>query len=244
MKRLVLMLPIIFSALVSSAATGSGKADADAKARIAASFPGVSAEDVRPSPIPGLYEVTAGPIVVYASADGRYLFRGEIHDMKTDRNLTEERTRQARASTLEKLDEDELIIFGKADAKHSVTVFTDVDCTYCRVLHSKIDEYLSRGIRVRYAAFPRNGMASETWQTMEQVWCAADPKKALTLAKLDREFEPGSCGSEEVVSDQWQLGRMLGVRGTPAIFTRDGQMIPGYLPPDELLKRLQAKSNN
>lgn len=245
MKQFVLTLPIILSVLLSPAANGNGEVDADAKARIAAAFPGVAAKDVRPSPIAGLYEVTAGPVVVYASADGRYLFRGEIHDMKTDRNLTEARVQEARAHTLESLDQNELIVFGKPNSKYSVTVFTDVDCAYCRVLHSKIDEYLARGIRVRYAAFPRNGAASKTWQTMEKVWCAADPKKALTLAKLDREFESsGNCDAKEAVASQWQLGRMLGVRGTPAIFTRDGKMIPGYLPPEELLKRLQVKSSN
>lgn len=207
---------------------------------IAERFPGVDAENVRPTPISGLYEVMVGPIVIYASSDGRYLVKGEIIDLETDRNLTEGRVAEARRQALAKLDEDELIVFGPDNAKHTVTVFTDVSCGYCRALHREIDEYNARGIRVRYAAFPRNGLASDAWQTMERVWCAEDRQEALTLAKQDREFESRQCASDTVM-EQWQLGRMLGVRGTPAIFTSEGRMIPGYLPPEALLQRLQEK---
>lgn len=219
---------------------GDGEKHDEAREQIASRFPGVTPQDVTPSPISGLYEVMAGPIVIYTSADGRYMVRGDIYDLEAEVNLTESRVEEARVRALDALTDDEIIAFGKAGAPYTVTVFTDVDCGYCRVFHSKIDEYNSRGIRVRYAAFPRNGLASNTWQTMEQAWCAKDRHRALTLAKLDREFEHAHCEAGEKVMEQWQLGRMLGVRGTPAIFTSDGKMIPGYLPPDDLLKRLQA----
>lgn len=234
---------VVTSILVPAPAVSAAESDQTVLERIASRFPGVSAENVSPSPVPGIYEVVVGPIVVYASADGRYMFRGEIHDMNTDINLTETRVQQARAATLADLGEDEVIVFGKADAPHSVTVFTDISCGYCRVLHSQIEEYNKRGITIRYAAYPRNGHASEVWQQMEKVWCADDRKKALTMAKLDRDFESKACTTDQV-TEQWQLGRMLGIRGTPAMFTTTGQMFPGYLPPDELAKRLQATSTN
>lgn len=220
----------------------AAESDSAVRERIASRFPGVTAENVSPSPVAGLYEVVVGPIVVYVSADGRYMLRGEIHDMKTDSNLTEARVQQARAETLAELGDDELIVFGKPGARHTVTVFTDISCGYCRVLHSQIEEYNKRGITVRYAAYPRNGLASDVWQQMEKVWCADDRKKALTMAKLDRDFETKACSTDQV-TEQWQLGRMLGVRGTPAMFTTGGHMFPGYLPPDELAKRLTAVGN-
>lgn len=229
---LLLSLPVV--------APGAARPDdATVRERIAARFPGVEVENVRPAPIAGLYEVMVGPVVVYTSADGRYLVKGEIYDLERDRNLTEERVAEARVRTLAEIPEKNLIVFGPADAEYSVTVFTDVSCGYCRLLHSKIDEYNQRGIRVRYAAYPRNGLASAAWQTMERVWCANDRREALTLAKLDREFEAKQCETDDVM-EQWQLGRMLGVRGTPALFTERGELIPGYLPPDALLQRLKA----
>lgn len=232
--RLLICLLVFASAPLTA---GDAANDQATRTRIAERFPGVSPEDVNPSPVPGLYEVVMGPMVLYASADGRYLVKGEILDLETDRNLTELRVKAARARSLDQLSDDDLIVFGDEDAKYTITVFTDVTCTYCRLFHSKIDEYTDRGIRVRYAAYPRNGLASDAWQTMEQVWCAPDRRAALTAAKLDQEFETQACNTDSVMQE-WQLGRMLGVRGTPAIFTESGEMIPGYVPPDQLLKHL------
>lgn len=240
MHRVLTVVTVLVLTFTASFATAA-ESDLTVRKRIADRFPGVSVENVVPSPVAGLYEVTVGPMVVYTSADGRYLVRGEIHDLQTDRNLTEARVQQARANTLAELKDDEVIVFGKPSAKHVVTVFTDISCGYCRVMHSQVDEYNKHGITIRYAAFPRNGMASDVWQKMESVWCAPERRKALTMAKLDREFESRKCDSEQV-TEQWQLGRMLGVRGTPAIFSANGQMIPGYLPPEELVKRLQANT--
>lgn len=242
MIRKVACLLLMLTASVALAGSESNtESDQATRARIADGFPGVSAEDVTPSPIPGLYEVNKGPIVLYVSADGRYLVKGDIYDLQTDRNLTESRVNAARARSLEELPDEELVVFGNPDAEHTVTIFTDVSCGYCRLFHSKIDEYLARGIRVRYAAYPRNGLASDAWRTMERVWCAADKRAALTAAKLDQEFETRPCETDQVMQ-QWQLGRMLGVRGTPAIFTESGEMIPGYVPPEQLSRILGAKA--
>lgn len=239
MKQFLCVLTLMLAVQIAFGADDTNSKSAADRARIAKRFPGVTADNVKPAPIPGLYEVMVGPLVIYASADGRYLIKGDIYDLETDRNLTESRVNAARAQTLDGLSDDELIVFGNANARYAITVFTDVTCTYCRKLHSQIDQYIDRGIRVRYAAYPRNGLATEGWQKMEDVWCAADRRQALTLAKRDREFETRRCNSESV-AEQWQLGRMLGVSGTPAIFLPDGEMVPGYLPPDALLKRLQA----
>ncbi|HEX7047565.1 MAG TPA: DsbC family protein [Gammaproteobacteria bacterium] len=239
-RALSFLLLILFAPVALAGSESNTENEQATRARIAERFPGVSADDVSPSPIPGLYEVIMGPIVLYASADGRYLVKGDIYDLETDRNLTELRVNAARARSLEQIPDNELIVFDSADATHTITVFTDVTCSYCRLFHSKINEYIERGIRVRYAAYPRNGLASDAWQTMERVWCAPDKREALTAAKLDKEFEAKDCNSDQVMQ-QWQLGRMLGVRGTPAIFTQSGEMIPGYVPPDQLLKHLESK---
>ena len=213
----------------------------DVRSRIAERFPGTEASDVVPSPINGLYEVTVGPVVLYVSEDARYLLRGNLFDMKTDKNLTEARESRARSRALATLSDEELITYAPdGEPRYTVTVFTDTSCGYCREFHRQIGDYNDLGIKVRYAMYPRNGMASEAWQLMERVTCADDRKAALTAAKQDKPVKAEAC-AENPVMEQWQLGRMLGIRGTPAILTEDGQMIPGYLSPQQLLQALRQR---
>jgi thiol:disulfide interchange protein DsbC len=141
---------------------------------------------------------------------------------------------------LSKLDEREMIIFKPAKVKHTITVFTDVECGYCRKLHSQIDELNQRGIQVRYLAYPRAGPGTADWHKMEAVWCSIDRKKAITDAKLDREVKSPHCAAP--IAKQYKLGEQFGVRGTPAIFTSNGDYIGGYLAPDQMLQELDRLS--
>ncbi len=147
----------------------------------------------------------------------------------------------ARRDLVAGLATDKTIHFSPVDPKYSVTVFTDIDCTYCRKLHSQIEDYMAAGIEVRYLLYPRNGPASKSWSTSENVWCAKDRNLALTAAKLDREFETSQCTSS-AVTDHYALGRDIGLSGTPAIVLEDGTLIGGYLPPDQLAARLQQNA--
>jgi thiol:disulfide interchange protein DsbC len=219
------------------AAAAEQPAQPDPRAVIAKKFPGMKAEDVRPSPVPGVYEAPLGADTAYVSADGRYIFAGDLFEIDTRTNLTEANRAAGRTKLLAKIDERETIVFGSAAAKHTITVFTDVDCGYCRKLHSEIDQLNKLGVRVRYLAYPRSGPGTEDWRKMEQVWCAADRKTAITLAKQDKEVRASNCAGTPVAK-QFQLGEDLGVRGTPAIFTANGDYIGGYLPPAELKQQL------
>lgn len=214
-------------------------ADAAArKAAIAKKFPGVKAEDIRMSPVSGVYEVPLGADIAYVSVDGRYLIAGDLYEIDSRSNLTEASRTAARTKTLAKLDEREMIVFKPAVVKHTITVFTDVDCGYCRKLHSQVDEINKLGIQVRYLAYPRGGPGSDEWRKMEAVWCAKDRKAAITEAKKGAEVKSANCGATPIAR-HYQLGEDFSVRGTPAIFTSGGDYIGGYLPPAELLKQLE-----
>lgn len=236
MPKIFVILILLLTSCSALAANLSAE-EQTRREQIASRFPDVKAADVIPAPVPGMYEVLVGPIVLYVSADGRYVMRGNLFDMNTDENLTEQREQAARQSVLRNIDDEELIVFSPEKPAYTVTVFTDTSCSYCRLFHDQIADYNARGIKVRYAAYPRQGMASETWREMENVFCADDRREALTRAKKDMAFEIKACETDAVRRD-WQLGRMLGVRGTPAIFTEDGRMIPGYLPPARLAAEL------
>jgi len=244
--RLLSLLLTLAALPASSAETG---ADAGAKVPkadpakvIAAKLPGIDASSIKEAPIPGVYEVSVGTNVAYVSSDARYLIRGDLIDLDNDVNLTEERRNHARADRLAGLSEDNMIVFGPAakDAKYEITVFTDIDCGYCRKLHSEIAQLNDLGVRVRYVFYPRGGPNTESWKKAEEVWCSTDRKSAFTAAKLGHAIDSGDCGPTPI-TEEWEMGQAFGVRGTPAIITSDGKLIAGYLPPPQLVARLDSE---
>jgi thiol:disulfide interchange protein DsbC len=200
---------------------------------------GAKLEDLRPSPIPGVYEFSQGVDVSYLTADGKYFIDGSLYDMKTRVNLTEERRTKVRMALINSIPESQMLIFSPKNPRYTITVFTDVDCQYCRKLHSEIGELNKLGIRVRYMFFPRTGPDTESWHKAEAVWCAPDRNAALTRAKAGGALDTTkSCGVTPVATE-YALGRTIGVQGTPAIVTEDGNYINGYMPPQDLVKELQ-----
>jgi len=204
-------------------------------------FDMISPENVNPSPVDGWYTIQKGSVIAYISGDGRYLLQGDLIDLDTQLNVSEASRTDARRELMASVSDDQVISFTPSEVKYSVAVFTDVDCTYCRRLHSQIEEYMAHGIEIRYLLYPRNGPASKSWNTAEEVWCANDRADALTLAKLDRDFESSNCNSS-IVQDHYVIGRDVGLNGTPAIVFDDGTLIGGYVPPDQLAVRLEQNA--
>ena len=249
------ILGLVLLAATASAATGPATAPAakpatrpatpapatvpaEVRARVVAQLPGAKPADVAASPIPGLYEVTMDGVIVYVSADGKYLVSGSLYDIATETNLTAERRNQARAKVLASMREDQMIIFSPERPTATVTVFTDVDCGYCRQFHSHVAELNKLGVKVRYVPFPRTGPGTESWAKAESVWCAADRKDALTRAKKGETVKSKKCG-DAVLKMGYQTGEDFGLDGTPAIYTQSGEYIGGYLTPDQLIAIVQ-----
>jgi thiol:disulfide interchange protein DsbC len=202
-------------------------------------FPDVEITSIKDSRINGLYEVLLGPELIYATGDGRYILQGDLIDMKQKRNLSEEQRSHAREKLLGKIPANEYIEYSPVERKHTVYVFTDIDCGFCRKLHRDMPKLNKLGIAVRYLAFPRNGIDSQTYKQMESVWCAANPSKAMNEAKQGMRVSKKAC--KNPVARQFALGQDMGVRGTPSIFAENGQSISGYIPPDKLLQMLRTQ---
>ena len=192
---------------------------------------------IRPAPAPGFYEVRADGDVLYVSADGRFLFHGNLYDVAKRRNLTEDARREVRREVLRGMDEDSLIVFAPAEVKHRVTVFTDVDCPYCAKFHLEVPELNALGVEVRYAAWPRTAPGTASYRRSVSVWCARDPQQAMTDAKAGRAVADAVC--ENPVQEHFELGRRLGVSGTPTLVTDEGMVIGGYVPYRDLVRRLE-----
>lgn len=196
----------------------------------------VQADSIEATPLAGIYEVVVGSNVVYMSADGHYMLQGELVDLQKRVSLTEPRRREITRQVIESVGEDKMIVFKPEEVKHVVTVFTDIDCGYCRKLHNEMDQYLSEGIAVRYMMFPRAGVGSESYKKAVAVWCADDRNGAMTDAKNGKAVEMKSC--DNPIDQHMDLVRQLGARGTPFIVLEDGGTQPGYVPAKQLAKLL------
>lgn len=199
-------------------------------------FIDIKVSDIKQTPVEGLYQVLIGADVIYITSDSRYVFKGELLDIKNKENLTENLRSMTRAKMLSKLNGKDYIEFSAKNQKAAIYVFTDVDCGYCRKLHNDVAELNEKGVSVRYLAYPRAGTDSPTGRTMSFVWCSKNRQKALTLSKNNKEVEQVEC--DDPISKQHELGGNLGVRGTPAIYLEDGTSLPGYMRPDELIYKL------
>jgi thiol:disulfide interchange protein DsbC len=216
-------------------------AKGDPRTVIAKKLEGLQVEDVRISPVTGVYEITRGSDVSYVSSDGRYAIVGDMIDLDSDANLSENRRRGIRQRMLETVPESEMLVFSPKDPKYTITVFTDIDCGYCRKLHSQIADYNRLGIRVRYLFFPRSGPDTESWHKAEAVWCSSNRNEALTKAKNGENIpEKKDCAANRIVARDFELGNKLAVDGTPAIFLSTGEMLGGYAPPNKLVQYLKT----
>lgn len=199
---------------------------------------GVKVRDAHETPIEGLVGVkVGGGNVIYGTPDGRYIVAGDLFAVKSNGlvNLTERLRTSDRKALVASLDPATMITFAPDDTRAVINVFTDLSCGYCRKFHQHIDELVGHGVEVRYAAFPRAGIGSDVYHEMVSVWCADDPKEALTLAKLGEPAPTLAC-DDNPVDDHYRLGRAAGIGGTPGVLLPDGRYIPGFDTVAKMLK--------
>lgn len=205
-------------------------------ARMTKLFPKEKVTDITPAPVPGLYEVMVGASLFYVSADGRYVVHGDLIDLDAHVNVSDQRRAQARKQVFEAMDTKGFIEFpAKTKAtRKTLYVFTDVDCAYCRKLHSEVGQLNDAGIAIRYLAFPRTGIKGPSFDKAVAVWCSANRQEALTRSKLGMPVDAPKC--DNPVAKEFELGNSMGVTGTPSVYTEQGKHIGGYVPADELIK--------
>ena len=233
MKSTKYILVAVF-VLFSLSVYADDEVEQNIKNSLATILPSVEITSISKTPIDNLYEVMVATNVIYMTGDGRYVLKGDLLDMQQRTNLSENQRSAARTELFSSLSSDEIIEFAPEKTDHAIYVFTDIDCAYCRRLHKDVPELNDHGVAIRYLAYPRAGLGSRSFNEMVSVWCADDRQKALTDAKNGETIVAKQCTNP--VESQYKLGKELGIRGTPAIFLEDGEEIPGYMPPSELLK--------
>ena len=205
------------------------------------SMPSVKVDSVKPAVVKGLFEVVVGANIYYVSEDGKYLLQGRLVDVAARKDLTEEKLNVTRKLAIEKMGQANMIVFKPKITKYTVTIFTDIDCGYCRKLHSEIDQYLAQGITIQYLFFPRAGKGSDSYNKAVSVWCAEDRNVALTAAKKDQKLPEKTC--DNPIDKHMQLAAEFDVKGTPMIISENGNVYPGYLPAKQLVEALENEKN-
>jgi thiol:disulfide interchange protein DsbC len=232
MKRIV-MLALLWS-LLPMTSMSAEKIDATRlKANLARLFPELTKANVLPSPIKGMVALEFDGQVAYATEDGKYLLLGDIVDVNSRTNLSENARGKQVMKLLDEVGESNMIVIGPANAKRTLTVFTDVDCTYCARLHQDVPELNRNGVKVRYLLYPRGGIGSSTHKKSVAVWCADDRIKAVGIAKAGGQVDMKTCPNP--VEQHYRLGERIGVSGTPTMYLDDGRKIGGYVPVAKLL---------
>jgi thiol:disulfide interchange protein DsbC len=233
MKKIITIAAASLLGLSLSIAHADENAIRDALTK---SMPSIKIGSIKPSEVNDIYEVTVGGNIVYVSGDGKYLIQGHLVDVAARRDLTEEKLGNTRKQALEKIGVDKMIVFAPKNSKYTVSIFTDIDCGYCRKLHSEIDQYMAEGITIQYLFFPRAGKGSDSYQKAVSVWCADDRKAALTAAKKGGTPPAKTC--DNPVDEHMQLAEEFEVKGTPMMVTEKGNIFPGYLPAKQLAEAL------
>ena len=237
MKQILTWLTLATMALVASSVLASEQEQIDkVRAELVKMIPQAAQAEIVAAPAEGVFRIQVQGNYAFAYVDGDYVLLGDLYDTKTQTNLGDQASAERMASRLKDVPASQMIVFGPEDPKRVITVFTDIDCGYCRKLHQEVPQLTEAGVQVRYLAFPRAGVGSPSHQKYVSVWCNEDQQTALTAAKAGRDVATASC--QNPIEDTYRLGREVGVRGTPTIIFDDGTVTPGYQPSAQLIERL------
>lgn len=198
---------------------------------------GLNVSSVAESPVDGLYQVFTNRGLFFMSADGRYFMEGNIYDLQQQQLVNDVAMRGHINDSL-KTYQNSVIEYKAKDEKYVVTVFTDPTCGFCRKLHNEMKDYNNAGITIRYLAFPRGGLSSDTYLQMQHIWCSKNPRKAMDDAKGGGKTDAAMCQNK--VKEHYALGQSFGISGTPAMILPNGQLVAGYQPAAKLLEQLVA----
>lgn len=246
MRRMLLCLVLMGFAATAAAATSGPDAVKAALKRMA---PGATVGDVAEAPLPGFYQAMVGGRMVYVSADGNWIMDGKLYDAAKRVDLTEDSMRDVRRAALAKVPESKRIVYAPDHPAYTVTVFTDLDCGFCRAFHRHIKAFNAEGIAVEYLFWPRTGIKAypsgkptDSYLKAVSVWCADDRKAAFDAAKAGKDIPRADCSNP--VADQYHLGERIGIDGTPTVIAADGTLLGGYMTPKQLLTALKLNAKH
>jgi len=217
------------------------------KLKVEARLSGFKVESIQPAPMADWFEIVAEGEIYYVSRSADHLFTGQLIAIKDKVvNLTEvskaeldKQRSPMRAKILAAMKDSNLVTFPAKEEQHRIDVFVDADCGYCRKLHQHVDEMNNLGITVRYLGFPRAGLGTLSYKKLETAWCSTDKKSAFDTVMSGANLPEKVC--ENPIAAHYGLVPKFGIHGTPAIILSNGDLLPGYLTPPQLMTELTRR---
>lgn len=234
MKKLVISLSL---ALISTSVLATNADITNTMEKLGFSSKEITIEN---NPVKGLKSVTTPDGIFYVTDDGKFLTQGPIYNLEGSEPVNIANSNNLK---LMKSIEKDAIVYQAPNEKYVISVFTDYTCHYCKLLHENINQYLDAGISVHYFAFPRAGADSEVGKNMQSIWSVVDRKAAFEDAYKGNKISPAN-SMIPYVTQQFNVGKKLGISGTPALVLPDGQLVSGYVPANKLIEILKNKAKN
>jgi len=235
-----IILPLVVTMLTTSLAQAMTKKEVGILLKDKVPFIIKSVED---SPLIGFYQIVTDKGLVYVDHKGEHLITGNIFSVKGGlKNLTDIRKQKLNKERFAEYKET-AITYKAKNEQFKVTVFTDISCGYCQKLHEQVPEYNKLGITISFLAWPRNGLDSSIFKKMETVWCEKDQLSALDKASKNAYEVDEDATCTNPVEAHYNFGKILGIKGTPAVYS-EGRKLSAYLPPNEMLQKLNATLKN
>lgn len=240
LKKVSTLLVVLASSIVLFGCNGtSGKSADQIKAELTKEIPGITKiDEVNKSPINGVYEVVVGRKIFYTTADGKYLFFGNIIDPVTKKSITEERTQQLSKVDWSKLPLDLAIKEVNGTGERKIAVFSDPDCPYCQMFEKQVVPQLAN-TTVYTFLFPLP-MHPHAKPDSNAIWCSKDRAATWTAWMRNKTPLPTTANCDTSGLDKvYKVGTdLVQVEGTPTIILSNGQILPGMLPPDQLTAQM------
>ncbi len=242
-KTLATVLSLVFVCTAYSAPALAGdEAIETIRKNLSQMRPHMAITSISKGPVDGIYEVVSGPTLMYITADGKNLIDGSIIDLRSGTNYTEQAQGKRFHAALADLGEDKMLIYRpekSVDIHRNITVYTDVTCGFCRKLHQELPSLLAAGVSVRYLMYPRAGVNSGSYRSLESIWCADNPQDAMSIAKntLPGSVTPKNCPNP--IREHMALANGMGLRGTPMLLLDSGRVVSGYRPAPQLIQMLK-----
>lgn len=235
-------LPIaltVLSAMYAAALPAADDVSATLQKTLTARFPDIKVERVGPSVLPGLYEVVTPTEIVYADAKGEHLVLGQIMDVTTRQNLTEQRWNEINKVDFNSLPLQQAIKLVKGQGRRKVAIFEDPFCPYCQELEhglEKLDD-----VTIYIFLYPLEGLHPGASAAARDIWCASDPAAAWSDWMLNKKapLEAANC-KDTPIEPLAALGEKLRINSTPTMFFPDGSRLPGAVALDKLENKIDA----
>jgi len=201
--------------------------------KLTKTFPELKGIKLEESESVGVYQFWSGGKLIHVYLNGKHLMMGELYDVDRSISLAQEARGLKIQQLLAALNKEKMIIYAAEKQQREITIFTDVDCHFCRKLHKEISKLTNAGVTVRYLAFP---VFSQDIPKHISVWCSNEPKVAMTLAKNGQSIDRNVCKSN--VQTTLKLGLDLGFEGTPQIVYDNGEVIGNYISAEQIIEDL------